>query len=367
MMRKLLFALTTALICSSSAFAQDPTFTQFFANRTYINPAFAGADLGLRFNFNYRNLWTAVPGDFSTYSGGVDIGDPNIFGGIGFLAVAGNEGEGQLQTQRYSLMYSYRLIVIPRMFDLHFALDAAYMSKQIRDWDAFVFSDQLHPIFGNINPTSVAQPERLRVEMPDFTVGTMARFNIKMAGGGRSMRSGKMVANTLGFAAHHITQPNESLLGRTERMPIRYLVHYSALIPLSKSRSRNPFYLSPNAMYERQRNLQTLNVGMYALRAPVMIGVWYRNEMRLESNDTDALMFNVGFRGTNRRKSFMYQIGYSYDLTLSRLAGSTSGSHEIALIMEITRAGFNSKSRIARKRSRNCFNWHGPRSTPKIF
>ena len=80
MMRILLFAITVGILVMSEAFAQDATFTQFYANRTYINPAYAGADLGLRFNFNYRNLWTAVPGDFSTFSGGVDIGDPNIFG-----------------------------------------------------------------------------------------------------------------------------------------------------------------------------------------------------------------------------------------------------------------------------------------------
>ena len=365
MMRKLLFAVIIGVVSWSDAQAQDPTFTQFYANRTYINPAYAGADLGLRFNFNYRNLWTAIPGDFSTYSGGVDIGDPNIFGGIGFLAAAGNEGEGQLQTQRYSFMYSYRLIVIPRMFDLHFALDAAYMSKEIKDWDSFVFSDQLHPIYGNINPSSAQRPERLKVEMPDFNAGMLARFNIK-PGGGR-MRSRKVIANTIGFAAHHITQPNESLLGRTEKLPIKFLGHYSMLVSLSKVRSRNPFYLSPNVMYEHQRTLSTLNVGMYALRAPIMIGVWYRNEFKFEANDTDALMFNVGVRGTNREKTFMYQIGYSYDLTLSKLAGSTAGSHEIAVILEITRAGFGKKSRSAKKRSRNCYNWHGPQSTPKIF
>lgn len=366
MMRHLSLVFIGLMLTLSEAFAQDPTFTQFYANRTYINPAYAGADLGLRFNFNYRNLWTAVPGDFSTYSGGVDIGDPNLFGGIGFLAVAGNEGEGQLQTQRYSLMYSYRLIVIPRTFDLHFGLDAAYMRKEIKDWEAFIFSDQLHPVYGNINPSDVQRPDRLRVEMPDFNAGMLARFNIRASGGGR-LSSRKQIANTLGFAAHHITQPNESLTGRTEKMPIKFVGHYSMLVSLSKSRSRNPFYLSPNVMYEHQRTLSSLNVGMYMLRAPLMFGVWYRNQFRFEADDTDALMFNIGVRGTNRDKSFMYQIGYSYDLTLSKLAGSTSGSHEIVAIIELTRAGFGKRSRSARKRARNCYNWQGPRSTPKIF
>lgn len=364
-MRRLLLSVLLGLSGLSAAHAQDPTFTQFYANRTYINPAYAGADLGVRVNMNYRNLWTAVPGDFSTYCAGVDIGDPNIFGGIGFLATVGNEGEGQLQSQRYSIMYSYRLIVIPRMFDLHFGLDAAYMSKQIKNWDAFVFSDQLHPIYGNINPTNAQRPDKLKVQMPDFNSGILARFNIR-PGGGR-MRTRKVIANTLGFAAHHITQPNESLIGRTEKLPIKFVGHYSMMVSLSKPRSKNPFYLSPNIMYEHQRTLSTLNVGMYAMRAPLMIGVWYRNEFRFEANDTDALMFNVGMRGTNRDKTFMYQVGYSYDLTLSKLAGSTSGSHEVALIIEFTRAGFNKKSRIARKRARNCYNWQGPGSTPKIF
>ncbi len=364
MMRKLLFAVIIGLAGASKAFAQDPTFTQFYANRTYINPAYAGVDLGLRFNFNYRNLWTAVPGDFSTFSGGVDIGDPNIFGGIGFLATVGNEGQGQLQTQRYSFMYSYRLIVIPRQFDLHFGVDAAYMSKEIKDWDAFVFSDQLHPVYGNINPTNAERPEKLKVEMPDFNAGILARFNIK-PGGGNRIRSTKSIANTLGFSAQHITQPNESLLGRTEKLPIKFLAHYSMLASLSKVRSKNPFYLSPNILYESQRTLSTLNVGMYALRAPVMIGVWYRNEFKFEA--TDAIMFNIGMRGMSRDKTFMYQVGYSYDLTLSKLAGSTSGSHEIALIVEFTRASFGQKSRHAKKRARNCYNWQGPKSTPKIF
>ncbi|MCF8278461.1 MAG: PorP/SprF family type IX secretion system membrane protein [Flavobacteriales bacterium] len=364
-MRKLLLSVFIGVMGWTSAHAQDPTFTQFYANRTYINPAYAGADMGLRFNMNYRNLWTAVPGDFSTYSAGVDIGDPNIFGGIGFLAAVGNEGEGRLQTQRYSLMYSYRLIVIPRSFDIHFGVDAAYMSKEIKDWNAFVFSDQLHPIYGNINPSSVQQPDKLKIVMPDFNAGMLARFNLT-PGGGR-MRSRKTISNTIGFAAHHITQPNESLTGRTEKLPIRFLAHYTMMVSLSKVRSRNPFYLSPNIMYEHQRTLSTLNVGMYAMRAPVMIGLWYRNEFKFESNDTDALMFNIGMRGTNRLKTFMYQIGYSYDLTLSKLAGSTSGSHEIALILELTRASFNKKSAIAKKRARNCYNWHGPGTTPKVF
>jgi type IX secretion system PorP/SprF family membrane protein len=365
MMRLLLCSFFLVLMTIEHASAQDPTFTQFFAARTYINPAFAGADQGVRVHANYRKLWTSVPGNFSTYAAGIDIGDPILFGGIGFQAVVGNEGEGQLQTQRYSLMYSYRLIVLPRMFDIHFGLDAAYMSKQINDWGAFVFSDQLHPINGNTLPTNATRPENLKVEMPDFNAGILARFNF-MPGKGKS-KTRKVIGNTFGFAAHHITSPNESLTGRTENLPVKFVVHYSMMFPVTKRKVKIPVYISPNIMYENQRNLSTLNVGVYALREPLMIGLWYRNEMRLESDDSDAIMLNLGVRGSDKRKTFMYQIGYSYDLTISKLAGNTAGTHEIAITFEFTRAGFKSKSKNARNRARNCYNFSSSKNAPKVF
>ncbi len=359
--------LCTSLLVLSTLWkvkAQDPTFTQFFAARTYINPAFAGADDGIRVHGNYRNLWTSIPGDFSTYAAGVEFGSPSLFGGLAFQAVVGNQGEGQLQTQRYSLMYSYRLIVIPRMFDIHFGVDAAYMSKQIRDWDAFVFSDQLHPIYGNINPSNVSRPERLKVEMPDFNAGMIARFNF-LPGKGKS-KTRKVIGNTLGFAAHHVTSPNESLTGQTEKLPVKFVAHYSMMYPVTKRKVRYPVYISPNLMYEYQKNLSTMNFGIYAMREPFMLGVWYRSEMRFDLYQYDAVMFNIGMRGEDKRKTFMYQIGYSYDLTISNLAGATAGSHEIAVTMEF-RARNKAKSKNARNRARNCYNFNGPKSMPKVF
>lgn len=362
MRQSLLLTGLVVLLGFSEGFAQDPTFTQFYANKIYVNPAFAGAEQGLRLHFNYRNLWTSVPSKFETFSAGIDVADHNISGGLGFIAVNSVEGEGKLRTQDYGLMYSYRLIVLPKAFDMHFGLGIHYLRKEIGDWDQFVFSDQLHPIYGNVNPSSVARPERLYAEMPDVNAGFLARFNFKVK------RSRQPVSNTIGFAAHHITQPNESLLGRNEKMPIRWVAHYSMMWPVSKRKAKNPLYISPNFMYEHQRNLNTLNIGLYAMKAPVMLGVWYRNGGTFRIDNTDAIMVNVGARFADKAQRFMMQVGYSYDITISKLAGSTAGTHEIALIIEFTRAGlFGIKNPSARKRARNCYKWRGPKSMPKVF
>ena len=362
-MRRFLFAsYTFVLLGSVEGFAQDPTFSQFYANKIYVNPAFAGAEQGLRLHFNYRNLWTSVPSDFSTFSAGIDVADHNISGGLGFIAINSKEGEGQLRTQQYGLMYSYRLIVLPRMFDLHFGIGAHYLRKDINDWDSFIFSDQINAYNTDIGATSVMRPERLYVEMPDFNAGMLGRFNIKLKGGKPP------ISTTVGFAAHHLSQPNESLLGRNEPLPIRWVGHFSTMIPVGKRKGRNPFYISPNVMYEHQKNLNTLNAGIYAMKAPVMLGIWYRNGGTFKIDNSDAVMINLGARFEDKAKRFMMQIGYSYDVTISKLAGSTAGTHEVAVIIEFTRAAlFGSKNPSARKRARNCYKWRGPNSMPKVF
>ena len=63
-MKKLLVLLCLSL--SVNSFAQDPEFTQFYANKLYLNPAFAGSHNCPRIVMNYRNQWPAITGNFVT-------------------------------------------------------------------------------------------------------------------------------------------------------------------------------------------------------------------------------------------------------------------------------------------------------------
>jgi type IX secretion system PorP/SprF family membrane protein len=351
-------------ITATGAFAQDPTFTQFYANRLYINPAFAGADQGVRVGFNFRRLWTSVPGQYQTFAVSADLCEHNIAGGIGFIATNHTEGQGKLNTQKYGLSYSYRLIVRPRMFDIHFGVEGAYLQKQVGDWSQFVFSDQLDPVKGNVNPTSAPVNPSAKAMMADINAGILARFNFKPG----NDKSRTLIANTLGFSAQHVNMPNESLTGGSQRMPLKFVVHYSMMVPVSKRGAKNPTYLSPNFMFENMGNLNTLNAGMYVMKMPVMLGVWYRNGNNFALGNSDAIMFNIGMRGTDKGQRIMYQIGYSYDLTISKLNGATNGTHEISAIFELSNVKlFGLNTEMARKRARNCYDWRGPRNMPKIF
>ena len=55
-MKKYLIIAVLTIICSQAQ-AQDPTFTQFYANPVYLNPALAGSHGCPRLSSNYRNEW----------------------------------------------------------------------------------------------------------------------------------------------------------------------------------------------------------------------------------------------------------------------------------------------------------------------
>ena len=59
-------------------YAQDPTFTQFYANPLYLNPAFAGSNKCPRISMNYRNEWPQLTGNYVTYSLAYDSYVKNI-------------------------------------------------------------------------------------------------------------------------------------------------------------------------------------------------------------------------------------------------------------------------------------------------
>ena len=100
-----------SLLLSTTTFAQDPQFTQFYANPIYLNPAFAGSHGCPRFNVNYRNEWPSLSGNYVTYSMSYDNYFKNINGGIGIIATHDQQGQGTIFTSMLGVIYSYHLKV----------------------------------------------------------------------------------------------------------------------------------------------------------------------------------------------------------------------------------------------------------------
>ncbi|MBL7883764.1 MAG: PorP/SprF family type IX secretion system membrane protein, partial [Bacteroidia bacterium] len=123
----------------------------------------------------------------------------------------------------------------------------------------------------------------------------------------------------VGFAAHHLNQPDEGLV-YTSRLPIKYTAHAGAIIPIGNA--SNETSISPNILYQQQQDFKQINMGVYINKGVLVGGLWYRNQ--------DAFIVLVGVQNG------IFKIGYSYDVTVSKLTNATAGSHELSLGMQFT-------------------------------
>lgn len=304
MVKRILFISLIALSLLDSAKAQDPQFTQFYANPLYLNPAFAGTAICPRIIMNYRNQWPAISGTYVTYSASYDQHFDALHGGVGVLVTNDRAGEGTLNTLAASLMYSYRLEV-SRKFSVKLGLQASYMQKKI-DWSKLTFGDQIDPRYGFIYNTNEIGPNSPTRGFPDFSAGLLGfseRFYV-------------------GFAAHHLTQPDEGFLG-VSKLPMKMTGHVGFVSYFNKKRKEKGNW-SLNVLYQQQQDFQQINYGFYISKGVFVGGLWFRQNFF----NADAFIALVGFQYQG------FKFGYSYDVTVSKLSNATAGSHEFSVALQ---------------------------------
>ncbi len=311
-------------LAGSTTYGQDPHFSQFYANPLYLNPAFAGTSLCPRLILNFRDQWPSIAGTYVTYNASYDQHIEKISGGIGVLLNTDRAGQGILNTTNISVMYSYRLEV-NRKFSMRAAIEATYFQKSL-DWQKLTFGDQIDPRHGFVFNTNELQPSKLTKSNIDFSAGAL--------GYGENY--------FVGFAVNHLTEPDEGFISKS-RMQRRYTIHAGGVINLVKKvRRRSNEHiptLSPNILFMQQGNSQEINYGIYFNRYPFVGGMWFRQNFK----NSDAVVFMVGIHAS------MFKIGYSYDLTVSKLTNATGGAHEVSFALQ-----FNCKPPNKRVRAINC-------------
>jgi type IX secretion system PorP/SprF family membrane protein len=287
---------------ANDAFAQDPQFTQFYANPIYLNPAFAGSKRCPRVNMNYRNQWPGISGTFVTYSASFDMDVNALHGGIGGHFMADRAGEGTLNSFEGSLIYAYRMN-ISRKFSLRIGAQATVIQRSI-DWEKLTFGDMIDPRYGFVYNTAEIQPNESKI-FADFSAGII----------------GYTETFFIGFAAHHLSQPDEGFNG-ISKLPMKFTGHAGVNIYFGKRRGQDKKWnLSPNILYQQQQDFQQLNYGFYLSKGFIVGGLWFRQSF----NNPDAFAALIGFQ------QGAFKFGYSYDVTVSSLTNNTAGSHEFSL------------------------------------
>lgn len=302
-MKKLtLISLLLLLFTADVSFAQDPHFTQFYANPLYLNPAFAGSARCPRFVVNYRNQWPGIPGKtYETYAASYDQHFDAIGGGLGLSVMNDRAGNGKLAQTWVNAMYAYQLNVT-RKFTVRAGFQASYIQKSI-DPNGLNFGDQIDPRNGFVYPTSEVINGRGK-PMFDLSAGVV----------------GYTKNFFVGAAFHHIAPSstrNEAFIEQSI-LPTKITAHAGATIPVGGDGETT---ISPNIIFQQQEKFQTLNLGFYVNKGPFVGGLWYRNE------DAIIVLLGINYK--------IFRFGYSYDVTTSKLGTVSSGSHELSMSWQL--------------------------------
>jgi type IX secretion system PorP/SprF family membrane protein len=304
------------LLCllASLVKAQDPAYSMFYANPMYLNPGFTGTTQSQRLVFNHRNQWPNIPTAFQTFSASYDINASIYRSGFGIQLNGDKSGTVGLRSSEIDLLYSYKIIGENYVISPGISFG---LNNRSFDYNKLIFGDQL-----NFNNSSSSLPPTLDPAL--FDLRTINYFDFS---------AGVLVYDKdtwIGFSFSHLNQPNRSFLKGSDVLPMRVSVHGGFKIPMNLSRHiKKKEYFMPSFVYESQGKFDQLTVGAQFLYEPVILGLFYRG-IALQQNvvdnvNQDAIAIMLGFQFKK------IDIFYNYDQTVSLLASSSGGAHELAV------------------------------------
>lgn len=299
------------LLFSAITLAQDPQFSQVFAVPLYLGPSFAGATGGTRVATNFRDQWPALKNEFISYSLAFDYFFKNTNSGIGLAVIQDHSGAGLLSSTNCLLQYSY-VFNLTKDLQLRPGIEASYNVHSL-SYNKVVFGDQLS-FDGTLPSSTVETSLAKKISYIDFA-SSILLFHSKY---------------WLGISAHHLSKPNQSLTNEKSVIPLKITFYGGKKIKLNTAmakRQKENLYLAFE--YKQQAKFSQCLFGSYVDYIDMTFGIWYRGLPKHTYQsyfNSDAIVLAIAYRFSQ------FKIGYSYDITTSRLAINSAGSHEISIV-----------------------------------
>ncbi len=294
-MKKLLIIIAFTLLYNIESKAQqDPLVTQYMFNGLFLNPAYAGSHPYWSSTLTYRNQWVGLEGAPEAAIASVDGSLPNENMGLGLVLFHDRIGVTRQNTMVLNYSYSIR---INQKSKLALGINAGFSQFSARLTELTVWDEDV--VFENNMSGKV---------LPKFGAG--AYYYGERHYVGFSVPTLFAYQDNMDFS-FNLTQ--SSFLRRHYLLTAGYVFNVGADFKLK------PSFLAKyvqNAPFEVDLNLSLLYKDTY------WFGVSYRSY--------DALAFILEYQ-TNLN----FRIGYSYDVTLTKLNNHSHGSHEIMLGVDL--------------------------------
>jgi len=303
-MKKLFTKLTVALaaITSISFAQQDPQFTQFMHNKLIYNPGYAGTSEAICANVLYRKQWVNFPGAPSTGLLSFDMPIGQLPIAIGLNVMQDQIGFDKTFFGRLALSYNKRI----RAGVLGIGLDGGVLQKQFNG--TWITPD------GNNNADAA---------IPNYQANGQAAANPNLNKLSYDLGFGVFysIANKMyvGLSSTHLTAQD---LKASDSVKFALARHYYLVGGYTFNLGDGGIHgINPNIKVKSDAASTQLDINLtYIYNNQFWVGVSYRMQ--------DAIAPMVGAR---LLKDKSLKIGYSYDVTTSKIKGYSAGTHEIML------------------------------------
>lgn len=297
----------------SPVMGQDVSFSQVYSAPLYLSPSFAGFTSGGRLTLNYRDQWPGLGSTFRTIAASYDEYLSNFNSGVGLLFVRDDQGGGQLLTQNLGLVYAYELAVTENLF--------------VRPGLEFRYAER------KIDPSKLTQVGPGGETFPWINAEFPVEQYKKLDAAASAMVYSSFF--WVGFTLDHLVKNDIGFTDVETDLPMKTVVYGGGKwVYLEQSRFRDEQSATLAFMYRKQMSFQQLDLGVYWYANPIEAGIWYRGIPGVSSEElinNDAIIFSLGI---NLGPIYL---AYSYDLSISGLAGYSGGSNEFSLIYRFKR------------------------------
>lgn len=303
-MKKLFTKLTVALaaITSISFAQQDPQFTQFMHNRLIYNPGYAGTSEAICANVLYRKQWVNFPGAPSTGLLSFDMPIGQLPIAIGLNVMQDQIGFDKTFFGRLALSYNKRI----GAGVLGIGVDGGVLQKQFNGtWitpDGNSFQDNSIPNY-QANGQAASNPNLNKLSY-DLGFGVFYSIANKMY---------------VGLSSTHLTAQD---LKASDSVKFALARHYYLVAGYTFNLGDGGIHgINPNIKVKSDAASTQLDINLtYIYDNRYWVGVSYRMQ--------DAIAPMIGARLLPNRS---LRVGYSYDVTTSKIKGYSAGTHEIML------------------------------------
>ena len=307
MIRKISYIIFSLCFFTFYTYGQDISFSQFYTNPLYLNPAFAGSVGVPRVALQYRNQWQSFKNAFTTYSAAFDTPVDLLQGGIGINVLNDSQGNNLLNSRQVNVAYAV-FVRLSHNYQMCGGLQVGFNQNSLNRSE-LVFADNLDPNYGNHGTTAEIFTDP-NFSFIDYSTGVLV-YSERIF---------------WGIAVHHLTEPRQSFYVGQEnvgKLYRKYTAHFGARLPVFRhGLVRKKYDISPQLIIQKQGSSEQINYGMFADKNGLTAGAWFRQNFGLRY---DSVIILFGFVRNN------FQFTYSYDWSVSGLWGDSGGTSELSL------------------------------------